>query len=228
MEKQPSKAKKWYETDIGVTAVLILCFPIGIYLMWRYASWSIKAKFKVTGSILLVVFLIDGVCVALSGLNPKNRLQKQITVQNTVISNISPTIPQVTYTAPPPTSTPKPVKKINVVVTSQIVKKVNGKYRYFFDIRNKDVDSFEGTVSILLYKNGQERELAGDSFNTKAPIESEIGTSVYVEAFTGPISEHGADGIVKFKYTVRKDNNVVNSGEGVISESYEDTENYRF
>src|SRR2546429_184678 len=67
----------------------------------------------------------------------------------------------VTHT-PEPTAPPKPLEKINIVVTSVMVKKVNGKYRYFFDVRNKDTKPFEGDVTVLLYNSLQKSELAGD------------------------------------------------------------------
>lgn len=127
-----------------------------------------------------------------------------------------------------PTSTPKIVEKYDVVVSSQIVKHVDGKYRYFFDIRNHDTKPFEGSVSITLFTKDLKNPLAGDSFNTKAPIDPELGASVYTDAFTGPTSVHGANGIIKFKYVVKVGNDTVNSGEGEITDSFEDVDAYGF
>lgn len=136
--------------------------------------------------------------------------------------------PPTSTPTPQPTNTPKPVEKYNIVVTSQIVKHVDGKYRYFFDIRNKDTKPFEGSVSITLFTSELKNPLAGETFNTKAPIEPELGSSVYTDANTGPTSVHGANGMTKFKYVVKKGNVVVNSGEGQITDELEDVDAYGF
>lgn len=112
-------------------------------------------------------------------------------------------------------------EKINVVVESQIIKKVDGKYRYFFDIRNKDIKNFEGDVSITVYNGLQDSPLGGDTFKTNKAIEPNLGTSVYFDIFTGPTSVHGENGISKFKYVVKKDGQTINEGEGVISSKVE-------
>ncbi len=116
----------------------------------------------------------------------------------------------------------KSTEKLNIVVTSQIVKKVDGKHRYFFDIRNKDTKNFEGSVTITLYNELGSNPLGGDTFKTKKAIEPELGTSEYIDINTGPVKVHGANGVSKFKYVVKKDNQIVNEGEGTISEKYED------
>ena len=35
---------KWYQTEGGIIALLILFFPVGLYLMWQYPEWSKKTK----------------------------------------------------------------------------------------------------------------------------------------------------------------------------------------
>ncbi len=120
------------------------------------------------------------------------------------------------------TPSPKPIEKFNVVVTSQIVKKVDGKYRYFFDIRNKDNKNFEGEVSISLFNELSDKPLGGDTFKTNKAIEPEIGTSQYIDIYTAPTEIHGVNGISKFKYFVKKDGQTINQGDGKISEKYED------
>lgn len=126
------------------------------------------------------------------------------------------------------TDVPKPVDKYNVVVNSQIVKKVDGKCRYFFDIRNKSIKPFEGNVTIDLFTNQLKNPIAGDTFTTTKPIESELGTSVYTDANTCPPSIHGENGIAKFKYTVRIGDKMVNRGEGTITDEFEDIDSYDF
>jgi hypothetical protein len=109
----------------------------------------------------------------------------------------------------------------NIVVTSQIVKKVDGKHRYFFDIRNNDTKDFEGSVTIELI-NQEGRKLGNETFNTNKAISPNLGTSQYIDINTGPVSVHGASGISKFTYEVKVNNQTVRTGEGDISAQYED------
>lgn len=119
------------------------------------------------------------------------------------------------------------VPSLNVVVSSQIIKKVDGQYRYFFDIRNKDTRNFSGEVTIKLYKEGGTYALGENSFESRAPMEPELGTSVYIDISTGPASEHGDSGITKFTYEVRIGDKIVNKGEGEITSEFEDSDLYR-
>lgn len=121
------------------------------------------------------------------------------------------------------TSVPTPtVKPMNVVVTSQIVKKVDGKCRYFFDIRNQDTVDFSGSVTITLHqKSGS--TLGEETFTTNDPFSPGIGSSQYMDINTCPVLIHGEEsGITSFKYTVKVDESIVKSGEDVISDKYED------
>src|SRR5688500_7299461 len=58
----------------------------------------------------------------------------------------------------------------DIAVTNNVVKHVDGKYRYFFDIRNNDGETFEGSVTIeLVQKSGN--ALGWEIFETQQPIE---------------------------------------------------------
>lgn len=111
----------------------------------------------------------------------------------------------------------------NIVVTSQVVKKVDGKYRYFFDIRNKDMKPFNGAVYIRLY-NLQNQGGIYDTFETTKGIEPNLGTSVYLDANTAPNPLHGEYSISNFKYEVKVEGVTVTSGDGVISLNFESLE----
>lgn len=235
--------KKWYKTWWGILAIIFL-FPIFLLIFASKLIWKQKWDKKVR--IGLVAALWGGVIIfgMLSRDTPRSTAVstgcvgpdgKKVNLtqvecekfnnawkngqQSTQVDNN----PQPTAA---PTNTPKPAEKHNVVVISQIVKKVNGKHRYFFDIRNKDTKPFEGTVTISLFTSKLPNAIAGDTFNTTKPIEPELGTSVYTDASTGPPSVHGENGISKFKYTVKKGDTVVHSGEGVITEKFEDVDAY--
>ena len=116
----------------------------------------------------------------------------------------------------------------NIAVTSQIVKKVDKKCRYFFDIRNQEAESFEGSVEISLFsESGDDEHLLGkEVFETKSPIKQSLGDSVYFDINTCPVSIHGENGISKYRFVVKIDGNVVNQGEASISTEFEDTDSY--
>jgi hypothetical protein len=196
--------KKWYQKTVWIILFLIFLFPVGLFLMWKYSRWSLKVKW-ILGIVFGLLYII-GFASAGNKSSPPN------------ITNVTKNINAQAQ----PTETPQPAEKFNIEVKSDIVKKVDGKYRYFFDIRNNDSKSFEGTVTIALFTSESKNPLAGDTFSTKSPIESNLGTSVYTDAHTGPVSVHGANGMVKFVYTVKKDDKVVNSGEGQITDKLED------
>ncbi|MCC7356749.1 MAG: hypothetical protein IT410_04040 [Candidatus Doudnabacteria bacterium] len=114
-----------------------------------------------------------------------------------------------------------PVEPFNIEVTSQIVKKVDGKYRYFFDIRNKDTKNFEGAVTINLLRANNSR-LGSDTFTTTRAIEPNLGFAQYIEINSGPMPMFDSESaITKFTYEVKIDKKSVKSGEGVITDKFE-------
>lgn len=52
-----TESKKWYQKSGGIVALLILFWPVGLYLMWKYADWAKVAKIIVTVAIGLVFFM---------------------------------------------------------------------------------------------------------------------------------------------------------------------------
>lgn len=55
---EPEAKKKWYQKTGGIIALLILFFPAGLYLMWKYTKWPKVAKWVVTG--VFALFVIGG------------------------------------------------------------------------------------------------------------------------------------------------------------------------
>lgn len=171
-------------------------------------------KWAVTG--LFAFFVLGGAF--------SNQSETRETIDTTKVPQMS----TEAKASPTPIVTPAPTEKLNIVVTSQIIKKVDKKYRYFFDIRNRDTKNFEGSVSIKLLTDKSQSSLAGDTFTTKAPIEPGLGTSVYADANTGPTSEHGEYGMTRYKYIVKVNGVEVNSGEERLTNKFEDTDLYGF
>lgn len=105
-----------------------------------------------------------------------------------------------------------------ISVTSQNVKLIGGKYRYFFNIKNNDSKPFAGDVNIDLI-NAEGDSIYDKTFSSSQAVASGLGTSVYFDINTGPTSVHGANGIKTFSYTVKVGGQTVKTGSGSISTS---------
>jgi hypothetical protein len=120
-----------------------------------------------------------------------------------------------TANSPRPEVVKSVVQPMEIAVTSQTVKSVGGKYRYFFDIRNNSEKSFAGDVRVDLV-NAEGDVVYGDTFTTNQPIAPGLGTSVYIDANTGPTSVHGVNGIQTYTYEAKVNGQVVKTGTGTI------------
>ena len=49
---------KWYKTNLGLIALLVLFFPAGIFLMWKYASWHKYLKIGIAS--IFALFILAG------------------------------------------------------------------------------------------------------------------------------------------------------------------------
>lgn len=63
--------KKWYQKTGWIIALLILFFPVGLFLMWKYTNWKKPVKGIITALILII---------ALSGIVSPDKLE-QITLK---------------------------------------------------------------------------------------------------------------------------------------------------
>ena len=52
---------KWHQKPAGVIALLILCCPVGLYLMWKNKLWTPKTRGAVTIVVAALVVLGGGV-----------------------------------------------------------------------------------------------------------------------------------------------------------------------
>ena len=48
---------RFYEKDWFIVLMLILCFPYGLFLMWKYSKWHKKTK-KIISAIIAVMVVI--------------------------------------------------------------------------------------------------------------------------------------------------------------------------
>jgi len=49
---------KWYQKSCWIYTLIIVFFPVGLYLLWKYSSWKKTAKVATTILVLLIAFLL--------------------------------------------------------------------------------------------------------------------------------------------------------------------------
>lgn len=47
----------WYHSNVGIVVLLILFFPVGLYLMWKYANWNKRIKLGISGFFLILLIV---------------------------------------------------------------------------------------------------------------------------------------------------------------------------
>jgi hypothetical protein len=55
--------KPWWQHEGAIAWALVVFFPLGLFMMWRYAPWRKRFKFLWTAAIPIVVLIIIGAAV---------------------------------------------------------------------------------------------------------------------------------------------------------------------
>lgn len=79
------KQNKWYQKPIGIIALLILFFPVGLYLMWKYATWNKSVKWVITVVFVLAVLGNMGGNKNSSTNNSSSQISTPTIIQVTVV-----------------------------------------------------------------------------------------------------------------------------------------------
>ena len=93
------KPKKWYQQTGWIIALLILFFPVGLYLMWKYTNWSTVAKSIISGIIgLLAIFSLANPSPTLESITISSTVSGQLEVNQDYVIDIvgSPTDASIT------------------------------------------------------------------------------------------------------------------------------------
>lgn len=98
--------KEWYRKPGTIILALILFFPAGLFLMWRYATWSKTVKWAVTGFFALC-WLIGTIANA-SGSTQQNASQSSPTA---LVATQAPTATPSPMPSPTPAPTLTPLPK---------------------------------------------------------------------------------------------------------------------
>ena len=208
------KTKEKNEIDTLILIAIVLCFPVGLFLMWKNSSYKTGSKVIITSIFILGIILILKSCG-----NPKINTVPSAQLDSNTKGNASSSAILKT------SESNNQSYSGNIIIESQIVKKVSGKHRYFFNILNKSEDDFSGKVKITLM-SAESKILGSDTFSTNQPILSNLGDSVYMDIYTGPVSIHGVNGISRFYYEIIVAGETVKTGNGNISPNYEDSDAY--
>jgi hypothetical protein len=92
--------RSWYASNVGIIVLLVLFFPVGLFLMWRYATWGKTAKWVVTGFFAFVV-IVNGASHGQASSQPVTVTPTQIAQHQ---SQVTPTSkPTQAPTPAPPT-----------------------------------------------------------------------------------------------------------------------------
>lgn len=91
--------KNWYKNSIVIIALLVLFFPVGLFLMWKYANWNKVVKWVITGVFVLLVIS--------SATSSKNTKTENTSQTNTPQAQQATTTPQPTKEAKSLTMTDK-------------------------------------------------------------------------------------------------------------------------
>lgn len=178
----------WYKRNTGIILMLILFFPVGLYLMWRYSGWSSWICTVITGCFAVAV----AINVASRSPVPPNS------------TTIVPTLPVVTKVVLTPTSaampTPSPLAwGTTHTLTGNGVKKTeiftvgdNWKIKWSCD----PASSYNGSYNVIITvhnANGTYKDLAintmCNSSNTSGETEEHSGGNVYLDIAVGYVWE---------------------------------------
>jgi hypothetical protein len=62
---ESGRLKPWYQESFVIGGLLWFCFPIGLFLMWRNATWRTSVKVVIT-AIFVGLFVVGMIMAATS------------------------------------------------------------------------------------------------------------------------------------------------------------------
>lgn len=107
-----------------------------------------------------------------------------------------------------------------LVVTNSINKKVDGKYRYFFDIKNDNATPVSATVIVTVVSKDDSFKMSTD-FGL-IDLQPGLHKNGFRELNTGNTAGFGASAIGKFRYTVKIGNNSYDYPDQPLTDKFED------
>lgn len=169
-------------------------------------STSKGIKKKIIIGIVVFIMIAGGIGAILESQEPassnKNEVVEKVQAENT--------------------PTPKGIEKVDIQVESQIVKKIDKKYRYFFSINNQDDHSFNGKLHIVAKTGSGTKVISKYVDFAEKPLEAGLSRVIHADANSAPEHIAGEYGASVFTFSATLDNDEVANGEGIITEEFED------
>ena len=112
-----SKPPQWYEHPALIVFACLLCWPIGIALVWVKRQWPTRTKWIITAAVIGLGIILGAATAAGSNSSAKEKSASVVTTSTTRLSTTTTTRPATTTTVapttttapPPPTTSPAPV-----------------------------------------------------------------------------------------------------------------------
>jgi hypothetical protein len=187
-QHQKGQKDMWYKRNTGIILMLILFFPVGLYLMWRYATWHLVAK------ILISVGFIVAVAINVASRSPVPPNSATIAVQPPAVTKavLAPTSAAMPTPSPlawgtTHTFTGNGVKKTEIFTVGD-----NWKIKWSCDPASAYNGSYNVTITVH-NANGTYKDLAintmCNSSNTSGETEEHSGGKVYLDIAVGYVWE---------------------------------------
>jgi len=203
-------SKEWYKHGWGLVADILLLPFFVIWYAWARSNWSKNSKIAATTATVVLI----GVGLAVGGKQPSKDQATTTASQNT--QTTSKEQPKQASQQQPQSPDPQAKAQADkITVESVIVKKVSGKYRYFFDVGNGSDKPFNGSITVSMVSAGTGIKLPV-TLDLTTPIQSDLHQSRYVDLHSQ---------IEKFSYKIKIGNDTFEGyPEKPISSNYEDTD----
>jgi len=198
---------KWYQKDVWIIVLLVIFFPVGIFLMWRYSGWNTWIKVTVSTAWALIILLTPALGEDVH--NPQSTAESDSQSQASIKNNDQQNIADA------------------YKVDSVIVKKVGDKYRYFFSVHNTNAVKVDVIVAISLVNTNDDDTFAPVVEWNMSDTDGGLRKAGYIETKL-PVTESENDyGVEKYSYIVTIKGKEYFYKSRNISQKYEDTSIYK-
>ncbi|MCH7577670.1 MAG: excalibur calcium-binding domain-containing protein [Chloroflexi bacterium] len=103
-DEQPTQP--WYTQTWVAVVALVLFFPLGLFLMWRFQPWEVWIKAVITTGAALLAIIIIVSAAAGGGDDQNGSSEPSPTPTVAVTPTVEPTATPMSTSTPAPTSTP--------------------------------------------------------------------------------------------------------------------------
>lgn len=136
LTEKSNTASRWYSKNLTIILTLILFFPLGLFLMWKYGFW--KRKTKIITTIALASILVFGFIVSLNSV-------PTINITNAKSDKVS--TDEASYTL---TGDVSSVEEVKLSINDKEIPLTKNKFTY-----NAELSEGDNTIKLIaINKNG--------------------------------------------------------------------------